>query len=342
MSECSEDRYTVKIVFRGLFVASVEQTRIDVLLPDASMPSRVLTGEPDPLRTLMSALQPFREHRAALEFHLADWDNHSSLLPRLVHLQKPTKGPVALYFLDREKVIFGGLYNEMEKPRPPVELKEDRECYTPIGDDLLLLRQHPKHGFDQLPGFHSDLRPAAEDKCAATVKLSFGEVYTERRSLKGSEERAWRSVSVVSYLDDESRARLQLMEPSASLEPRFLNLDLVVRFTLSIHNPLHIMCEPLEPGPVARYFILRPSDPRRELTVWVKNRELDSILQDSDLNPDPYPPPAEHGDATDRDHALYMRLAQDPTSLKVPRDNRDEASDSGSGCGGSGRPGGGS
>jgi hypothetical protein len=331
MADYSGGRYVVKVVFRGLFVAFVREGRVDVLLPDAKLPNESIATSEEPLKTLLSSLQPLREHHAALEFHLADWDNRSDLLPRLAHLYKPTKQPVALYLLDQQELTFSGLYEE--EGQPPSLLKEERELYTQLSDGLLLLRQHPVHGYDQLPSFGSDLRPDAATRCAATASLQFGEVYTERRSRRGPEQRLWRSVSVLSYVDAETRGLMNLPEPPPFEEPRLLNLDLVVRFTLALTNPLQITCRPVDPLLAPRYFILKPGDPSRELTIWVKNRELEAILRDSDLDPDPYLAPAK-GDATDRDHAMYMRLALDPKRMNVPRDHNDDASDSGSGCGG--------
>jgi hypothetical protein len=336
MSEVVPQRYAVKIVFRGLFVASLEASHIDVLLPDAALPAAAIAMATEPLRTLLRSLQPFREHYAALEFHLADWDNRSTLTPRLFQLSKPTKPPVGLYLLQQQEIKFGGLYDAAGEP--PTVMLENRELYAQLGHGPLLLRQHLTHGLDQLPGFGSALAPGAFGACAATTRIEFGEVYTERRSRRGAEDRQWRGVSVVSFPTPQERTDVGLPPPPPDLAPRLLNLDLVVRFTLASTNPLQIVCTPTNPLLTPRYFLLKPAEPGGEVVVWIKNRELDSILHDSDLEPDPYLPPRDHGDATDRDHAMYMRLASDPAAMTVPRDHSNEASDSGSGCGGSVRP----
>lgn len=343
MSWDANDLFTVKIVFRGLFVASIERFSVDVLLPDASAPDEAIEKEKDPRQTLLRSLRPLREHQVAVEFYVSDWHNRSDLTPQLVELHKPTKEPVAVYLVKDPKdtkistIEFGGLYQDAGEP--PSHLKVKKKHYKKHGK-LLVLEEHPEFGFDQLPRFESDIEPAVAAKCTASARAIFGEVYTERRSMRNGKERKWRGVSVLhgDYLSEADRKRLNLPAAPADLPARPINLDLVVRFALPMSNPLQVVCRGSRPTP--RYFLLRPPAPGGEVTVWIKNRELDAILRDSDLLPfDPHAA-MEDGDATDRDHGMYMRLAKDPIQQRVPRLDSAGVSDSGSGCGGTGKPGG--
>jgi len=340
VSDSADGTFPVKIVFRGLFLASREEDHIDVYLPDASAPGAAIKAETDPQRrALLEGLQPLREHQAAVEFPLADWENRSELTPRLVQLHKPTKEPVALYLLHKEDIELGGLYGD---PRDlPKKLKANGKAYDDVGE-IRLLTKHDKFGWNQLAGFDSDLNEPEELEraCASSTSIRFGEVYSERRSLRGDVARCWqrRSVLCEEYLAPDVRNASGLPTAPPDGEPKRLNLDLVVRFRLRESNPLQIVCRPRQAGPPTRSFILRPRTPGAEVTVWIKNRELDAILRDSDLVPDPYLLVDTDHDATDRDHAIYMRLAKDPAKLRVPRDDSDFASDSGSGCGGAVRP----
>lgn len=346
MSENTDATFPVKIVFRGLFLAARGEREINIYLPDATSPAAAIENETNPVRqALLAGLQPLREHQAAIELPLADWDNPSELTPRLVQLHKPTKEPVALYLLRKEDIEIGGLYGD-PRDLPTTPKVTEGGTYEQVGDVRLLAR-HDKFGWNQLAGFESDLNEpeAIQGVCAAATVIRFGEVCSERRSLRGDdEERGWlpRSVLCGDYITPEVREAQKLPEAPPDGESRPLNLDLVVRFRLRASNPLQIVCKPREGGAPPRSFILRPRAPGAEVTVWIKNRELEAILRDSDLDPDPYLllVDPDH-DATDRDHAIYMRLAKDPLQSRVPRDDRDDASDSGSGCGGAVHPPGG-
>jgi len=345
VSDASDVTFPVKIVFRGLFLASREEDHIDVFLPDASAPAAAIKAETNgQRRALLEGLQPLREHQAAVEFPLADWDNRSELTPRLVQLHKPTKEPVALYLLHKEDIELGGLYEDPHDLPDPLKVTNGG-TYKKVGTGIRLLAKHKEFGWNQLAGFESDLAEPEEleQVCASTIVIRFGEVYSERRSLHGEVERCWEARSVLcgEYLSPEARAASGLPDAPPDGKPRWLNLDLVVRFRLRASNPLQIVCRPRQPGPPVRSFILRPRTPGAEVTVWIKNRELDAILRDSDLVPDPHLLVDTDHDATDRDHAIFLRLAKEPAKLRVPRDDTNFASDSGSGCGGTVRPPGG-
>ena len=337
----SQDHYTVKVVFRGLFLAIIHESDapegtdpngfVEVLLPDASAPAHLIESSEEPLRTLLRNLQPLREHQGILEFPLADWENPSDLTPGLIQVTKPTKEPVGMFFLKRHRIRFRGLWGR--EGVPPEDLVEESFLYSKLAARLLLLRRHPTHGFDQLPGIGSDPTAdleAQEKGSAAITSLRFGEVFTERRSQLRGVERQWEQVTSG-----------QIGTPPNLARARPINLDLVVRFDLPMTNPLLVVCEPFDEGQEVRQFILRPSQAERGVTIWVKNRELEATLADSDLLSDPFGIPCPDFDGVDRDHAFYMRLAANPTDVLLPRDVNDDAADCGSGCGGCGHPTGG-
>lgn len=317
-------RYIVKIVFRGLCLARKRpDDGLEFFLPDASVVPQPTDGDAktDPRKRVLRAIGRFREHHAVLEFLQAEWENQSSIMNNLVQVTKPTKEPVALYLLEKQRIHFRGLYvHTGAAPELPVDLVADPTRYARLGD-LFLLSKHDEHGFDQLPSYLCEGAEDALDDTAATTFLKVGEALTERRSRRAGRDLIWREVRV------SDGAELQ--------SPRALNLDIVVRFTLPLWNPLRITCEPIKgrkPGD-ERTFLLRPSDPAKGVTVWVKNRELPAILLDSDALPDPYEAPCPFLDTKDRDHALYVLLAKHPDRLTLPELATGDASDCGSGCG---------
>lgn len=339
MSPASGERYDVQIVFRGLFLAMVRAEHIAVILPDASSPElAILQAENEnnqKLSALLAALRPYREHTAVLEFPLADWDGSSSAAD-VIQVRKPNKEPVGLYLLKGQTMALGGLSGEAGQL--PAKPKVEGGDYKALTGGLALLTRHDESGFNQLPDFGSEVdETAVKNHSAARLELRFGEVYTERRSHSHQGDRQWRQVSVLStsLLSDTDRRRVGLpAAPPDATEAKKINLDLVVRFTLPAGDPLQIVCTAQNLVPAR--FVLRPSAAGRELKVWVKNRELDAILRDSDLNPDPAPAMSAEIDAFDRDHGMFLRLASRPENLTVPRDDDDIASNTNGGCGGSG------
>lgn len=328
MPDREPDRYVVKVVFRGLFLARVhegEGARVEVLLPEASEPGQLLAAASGSLQSQLRRLQPLREHHAILEFHVADWDNRSARTPGLIAVSKPNKEPVGMFFVRGRRLRFQGLWDR-ETFLPP-DLVEDPTLYEPLTEQLRVLQRHTEHGFDQLPGFTSEPAANAASRSAAATEFTVGEVYTERRSRLGQQPRQWEHLLVSEFRRKPDRARA-----------RMFNLDLVVRFALPVTNPLLIVCEPLAGAAEQRHFILAPSDARRGLTVWVKNRELSATLTDSDLVPDPFVIDCPDVDEIDRDHGYYMTLAADPDRVAVPRDLNRDASDCAGGCGGCGFP----
>jgi hypothetical protein len=336
-----QSHYTVKVVFRGLFLAVVHDSEqqegtpptgfVEVLLPDASTPAHTIAKSGEEIRPLLESLQPLREHYGILEFPISQWENPSSVTPGVIQVTKPTKEPVGMFFLKRHNIKFRDLWGQEENP--PGDLVEDAHHYSKVGERLLVLRKHDVHGFNQLPGFDSDPTPHSpkRDKViTARATLEFGEIFTERRSKFKGVERKW----------EQLKPGQVKKEPAPNLEnARPINLDLVLRFDLPITNPLLIVCEPLDPGLAVRQFILRPARPGQGVTVWVKNRELEATLLESDLLDDPFGISCpDFSDGVDRDHAFYMLLAANPENVTLPRDVSDDAADCGSGCGGCGHP----
>jgi hypothetical protein len=323
------ERYTVKIVFRGLCMArkGPNSASLDVYLPDlAEVPQPTAEqADADPRKKLLRGAGPFREHYAVLEFLQSDWDNQSKLVPRLVQLQKPTKAPVGLYMLRGQRIHFRGLYGgrDARAQRPELDrLAVDEERYSRLGE-LFFLDSDDQYGFDQLAGYRGELADDAPAKCAALVSLAVGEARTERRSTLEGQAMFWQEVLA--------------LDKTEVVSPRTLNLDIVVRFTLPRFNPLLVTCEPFAMDRMVGdevTFVLRPPEGSSEVTVWVKNREISAILFDSDADPDPFPagcPP--HRDDLDRDLALLAVVARNPERVTIPRRALGDASDCGSGCG---------
>jgi hypothetical protein len=318
-------RYPVKIVFRGLCLARKNRDRenLEIFLPDASTLPQPSAEDAvtDGRARVLRAAGPIREHQAVLEFPQADWENRSSITPRLLQVVKPTKEPVALYLLKKQRIDFSGLFETVEaRPQRPQKLVADEERYTKLGG-LFLLGSDDEYGFDQLPGYRCEVADDALESAAAVASLSVGEALTERRSRRKGADLLWREVAALG---------------GAMVQPeRPLNLDIAVRFTLPVWNPLRVTCAPIGSSRIGdeRTFLLRPSDPTRGVTIWVKNRELSAILVDSDALPDPYESDCPHRDALDRDHALFVKLAKHPELHTLPQRAGGDASDCGSGCG---------
>jgi hypothetical protein len=331
------DRFTVKVVFRGLFLALAGKDELKVLLPQASDPAERVKREKNKVRkALFKRLQPLREHHAAIELSWGDLDPSSPAKDELLRVDKPSKGEVGLYLLAKQSVEIRG--RAQARGSLPENLKAASESYQPFGSGRMLAR-HGEHGFDQLPVFEPALSANAPNNCAATYSTDFGEVYTERRSKKGEEVRLWEERSAVRYLSAWERIKLGLIKSAEDKEPRPINLDLVVRFTLPANDVLEVACRPIGATAPIKYFYLRPVVAGGEVKVWVKNRELESILRDVD-DPDASDAVMTVRDATDWDHAMFMLLAADSAQHRVPRVTNTEVSDSGSGCGGAGQPGG--
>ena len=198
-------------------------------------------------------------------------------MPRLLQVQKPTKEPVGLYFLKRQEIRFRGLYGPASlRERPENEkLVVSPERYSQLSE-LFFLDSDDQYGFDQLPGYRGGVAGDAKDNCAAFVSFDVGEAITERRSRFGASMLGWREVKA---LDTAQVVK----------EPRKVNLDVIVRFTLPRFNPLVVTCIPILGETMVGdeiSFILRPAAGASEVTVWVKNRELMASLLESDLDPD--------------------------------------------------------
>jgi hypothetical protein len=330
LNASNEERYTVKVVFRGLCLINknLAESKLEFFLPEASTEPVIQPDDParEVKERILQENRPFREHHSVLEFPQAGWLNPSSVTPRLVQVTKPTKEPVALYLLKRERIHFSGLYGKITKIEPPEVLRYDEERYIKLSDKLFFLGSDDENGFDQLPGYLCEVAEVAERSCNARTSLSVGEALTERRSRR-EQPLTWKEIPAPG-------TPTPLIPPKPPRE-RLINLDIVVRFTLPYWNPLQVTCEPLtgKDSGDERTFILRPPEASQEITVWIKNRELDAILLDSDALPDPYPILCLHSNNKDRDHALFVQLARRPELLTIPELTNSDAADCGSGCG---------
>lgn len=321
--------YNLHIVFRGLFVVDPQEDGVHVYLPEARTP--------DPSPTFP---EPYREHTPVIEFHQADWRNPSLELPQLIQVAKPNKEPVALYFLGgqerrrfEERIRFKAVRFTLATPKIPEGEKHLYNQSYEVPADVWILEQDEQYGIRQLLGFQPDIAENASTHCAATLKLSRGIFRSERRSIGlDGKELHWSGVPASELKETEPGAATSTEEEP----PRPINLDL--RVTMEV-NRLDAVAISLSAG---TQLLLRPKDDR-DLTVWIKNRELQTILQDSDLLPDPFINGCDLRDRQDRDHELLYRLAFSDLGsnldyVQIPVSKDLEIAGGGCACGGVCRP----
>jgi len=368
----SEKRYNVNVIFRGLFLAQWTDDHFEVFLPDARRPKGLAPDEDfaskkdefqakiektcdlkDKVGLYEELVEQYeknrvegpayREHYGIVEFPIADWANPTRRFPWLVQASHWAKeDPSAFYFLDFQTLRFSSLIRE---PRLPAELLRDPACYiSPASSKhVKILEKDCIYGLDQLPQFNAEPLPDPGEASVGKILFDVGEVFSERRSEEpvgdGSEVRPilW-----------EQRRFGKVYEESEEARP--VNLDLHVRFSLWSRDSLRVDVVDRNPPtsaakplwrsnslPTSRHtFLFHPREAGSDLTIWIKNRELEQILQDSDLLPDIFDRRGEMQQALDADHGQFSRLAT-PSSRKdavILRTQRDGSSNCGAGCGG--------
>lgn len=317
------DTYKLHVVFRGLFVVDPQEDGVHVYLPDARTPGRSPTFP-----------EPYREHTPVIEFHQDDWRNPSLEMPRLIHVSKPNKKPVALYFLDQEEIKIRAVRFPLAIPEiPEADRHRYNKTYTQIPDDVWILEEDEQYGIRLLHGFQPEIEENATTRTVATVNFGLGVFRSERRSLGlDGQELRWTRVPASELKNTGSGAGTSSQEEP----PRPINLDL--RVTLLIHR-LDAVAVSLSTG---AQLLLRPEE-GQDLTLWIKNRELQTILQDSDLLPDPFINGCELWDRLDRDHEILYQLAFSDLSanlenVQIPVSDDIDISGGGCACGGVCRP----
>lgn len=316
MSE--RETYQLHVVFRGLFLVDPQEDGVYVYLPDARSPGI------SPSRS-----EPYREHTPLIEFHQEDWRNPSLEMPQVIHVAKPNKKPVAMCFLHGEQIFIRGARFSFSSPEiPEADRARFNQRYSQVPDGVWILEDDDLHGVRQLHGFGPEIVEGGERKRAASVCFEQGVFKSERRSLgKDGKELLWTRVSG-SAAQNETQASEE--------EPRPINLDLRVTLPVDRSDAVEIT---LSSG---TQFLLRPAD-ERDLTVWIKNRELETILEDSDLLPDPFISGCELLGRLDLDHEILYGLAYSDLSshlqdIRIPVSDDVETSGGGCACGGACRP----
>lgn len=302
----SADHYNFHLIFKGLFRCVPNRTdkKLSVLLVDARSPrSSPTTGE------------PLRDHRAVIEFPLKAWRNRTSEpLRNLIEVNKRNKGKVGIFMLNRHDLLIGVSSGTLSPRLNFVDNGSSR--------DYRLLPQIE----DIAPGAAqvADGALTRGENCIARVlDLDWGTVGSERPSTFDGEPLLWaysppREREVIRSLieiETESLEKKRLRKDLAN--GREVNLD--VRVTAQVPKGVSVI---LDPRPFPNNgavdppaFLLRPPKGVKDLEVWIKNRELDVILTESDQEGSE---DGCQGDLVDFDFELQYVLSENPQEKRIP------------------------
>jgi hypothetical protein len=269
---CEAQPYKFHLIFKGLFrcVPDRQNNRLSVLLVDARSPQRSSTGE------------PLRDHRAVIEFRLKDWRNTTTeLLRNFVTVNKRNKDEVGIFLLERHDIKVGlsdGAFS------PGLTFNEGADSPKSF---LKLPRME-----DIAPGsarIHPDAIEFGTNCIARVLELAHGEVGSERPSMLGETTLFWafslpRERSILQGLRATESPEKDLLSQELAREGKPINLDL--RVTFDVPGNASVIIDPTSfPNILPRVdppaFMLRPLD-GKDLEVWIKNRELEVILTESD------------------------------------------------------------
>jgi hypothetical protein len=301
----AQDHYNFHLIFRGLFrcVPDRENGQLSVLLVDARSPQRSrATGE------------PLRDHRAVIEFSLKDWRNRTSEpLNGLIEVNKHVKGATGIYLLSKQDIQIG----------------VNRGQFSP---DLTFIEDDSETSFRRLPRLEkitpgsgrvlNEALTSGTSCIARVLNLKHGEVRSERTSMLGEQRLQWafsrpRERSAIKRLM-ESNDPERIALAKELLTAGEINLD--VRVTTRVPTGASVLINPnpfpnngLALDPPA--FMLRPDD-GKDLKVWVKNRELEAVLAESDELNDKQGCLEE--DLADLDFELHYELSTEAKNLRIP------------------------
>lgn len=265
--------YDFHLIFKGLFrcVPDRVNKRLTILLADARSPKNNSRGE------------PLRDHRAVVEFFLKDWRNPTSEpLPKLVEVNKRNKGEVGIYMLNRQDIRIGAVNGD-------------------LSPGLTFIEDDSPNSFLKLPqmetisqGSGSVAQPVLDsgDGCVARVlDLDRGIVRSERLSTFRGHPLRW------AYSLPRERARIEAFRDPQNADPDKLLLQQDLQQAVEVNLDLRVTaqvpkgtCVVIDPNPFPNdgfatdppAFMLRPQEEGTALEVWIKNRELDVILTESD------------------------------------------------------------
>lgn len=315
--------YSIHLIFRGLFLAWPSKGKLSVFLPDVR--------EPGPSK--LSPDARIREHTAAIEFPVRNWKDRTPG-SHVLEVSKPNKEPVALSFLDGHEIAVSSRNGTLRTPSVPSAVQKccNQKLMKGKGSSLLVLDADPEHAIQELSRFDSKLSKNLDPQqdLVAWIELDRGFARSERRSVAGVSPVEWLEVES----DDAKKAlagRLTLSQLKTMYKPRLLNLDLRVTLAADLDDPLIV--DVLEDGAVIRTFVLAPSEAGTDVSVWIKNRELKAILEDSDDLADKTTgcPRAK----VDIDHEVFEVLsAKKLQGVSIPIYSREGDADGGCGCGG--------
>lgn len=325
--------YFVHVIFRGLFIAwPDDEGALRVLLPDARRPPR---SELDPDHRLGG----LREHAGVIEIPTHVWQNRAQH-PNALEVRKPNKEPVALAFLEGHSLEVTSEKGTLRCPELPEAVASscNRAFNLNGNNNLMILDADDNSGLLQLSEFRGPLRADGDLRRAMVGHVTFdrGFAQSERRSRDGDREVKW----VMAGPEDVKRligsSATGEGEPVADVignrEGRLLNLDLRVSLVADADDVVHLNRRFLEDeSVVVDEFLLHPPEPETDVTIWIKNRELTAVLQDSDqmdkqIISDPRT-------KIDLDHEFYGRLTDG--EVVIPVDSEAGLnSDGGAGCGG--------
>lgn len=275
------DYYSVDVIFRGLCMAvpREDETGMQIFLVDARRPAGRPTSDPT---------ATFREHYGAIEVLYKnlvyietndgvvdprsvgcgeiDDDVDAEPLPlpkRFIKVRKPAKHEVGIHFIEEEDIRF---HAEKSRLEPSFEIiRRGVNSY----DNLPQLSRVDRHGGKPDPRLFGD--PPTSNACLARVFLKAGEVRSERLSEQIDESsRTGRSPLVWAFVANNGN----------NGSPRQIHLDAKVTFKIPKDETFNVEVERFRTEG-RRLFALRPS-PGEDLKLWIKNRELDLMLSESD------------------------------------------------------------
>lgn len=298
--------YDFHLIFKGLFrcVPSADKKSMNVLLVDAQSPKSNSKGE------------PLRDHRAVIEFFLDDWRNPTQeALPNLVEVNKRHKGQVGIYMLHRQDIRIGVVNGQLS---PGLTFIEDNSPNS-------FLKLPRMEAISPGSGAVASSALTSGDGCAARVlDLEHGIIRSERLSTFRNQPLHWayslprERTKITAYRspqnnDPDKFLLLQDLQQSAEV-----NLDL--RLTTQVPKGACVIIDP-NPFPNDGFatdppgFMLRPEE-GKALEVWIKNRELNAIITESDRVG------VEEGcldaETVDYDFELLYALSANPGPKKIP------------------------